>query len=315
MYCRRRKIRCLPPIGEGDRCQNCARQQRECVVQPIAGSTRKGGRNQANAISTEPMPYAEALSMTRQNNHSLAHRRQKQYPESTFYSPSIAVPPPYFGNQPLGMPLSAPAHFASVPFISTTHHATEQYSPDSSRRPQFKQMQSAPGTLYTLHHGGFDRSSTHETFPGQWQPNPAHPHYTAVPPQDTFHPPGQEMSADTNNPFWKLSVTSPTASDASLPPPRPQNQWVPNGNSNYTHERPTSSVTLPAPSNAFADSQTFPTQTQYFNPAMPAPGPVAFQNSPHGSTGSSQPHEEHCEGASQWSRSTVTTGCRAGGSN
>src|SRR5689334_14014595 len=44
VYCRRRKIRCLPPVGNGDRCQNCHRQQRECVVQPIAGSTRKGGR-------------------------------------------------------------------------------------------------------------------------------------------------------------------------------------------------------------------------------------------------------------------------------
>jgi len=269
-------------------------------------------------MSTDPMPYAEALSMSRQNNHSLAHRRQKpsdRYPENAFYSPSIAVPSPYFGNQPLGIPLSAPPHFASVPFISTTHHATEQYSQDPARRPPFKQAQSAPGTLYTLHHGSFDRSpSTHEGYPGQWQPNPAHPHYTTLPPQDTFHPPGQEMNADTNNAFWKLSVTSPTTSDASLPPPRPQNQWIPTGNSNYTHERPNSSVTLPTPNNAFADSQTFPSQPQYFNPGISAPGPVAFQNSPHGSTGS-QPHEEHCEGASQWSRSTVTTGCRSGGSN
>jgi hypothetical protein len=275
----------LPPNGDGDRCQNCARQQRECVVQPIAGSTRKGGRNQANAISTEPMPYAEALSMTRQNN-SIAHRRA-QKPDrfvEGFYNQSIAIPPPYFSNQQVNMPLSAPGHFPSVPFLSASHPEQSGYSPDSARRPPFKQMQSAPGTMYTLHHG------SHDAYPGQF---PSHPHYNI--PQDTFHPPGE----DTSNAFWKLSVTSPSVSDAPLPPPR-QNQWGPNANSNYTHERPNSSVTLPAPHNAFSESQTLQNPNQYFTPAMAAP--VNFQPSPQGSTHSSQPHEEHCESSGPWSR-------------
>ena len=264
------------------------------------------------------MPYAEALSMTRQSNASLAHRRQKpsdRYSDTAFYSPTIAVPP-YFSNQHMGMPLSAPAHFASAPFLA---HSTEQpgYSPDNPRRPP-KQMQSAPGAVYTLHHGTFDRSpSNHEGYPGQWLPNPGHPHYPIVPTQDTFHPPGQEVTADTSNPFWKLSVTSPTTSDASLPPPRTPNQWMPNANNNYTHERPNSSVTLPTPHHAYGESQNFQSQPQYFNPAMSGPvtTPTSFQNSHPGSTISSQPHEEHCDGSSQWPRPTAATGCRAGGSN
>lgn len=228
--------------------------------------------------------------MTRQNNHSIAHRRASKPSEryvDPFYSPSIAVPPPYFNGQSVGMPMSAPAHFANVPFITP-----EQYTADSARRPPFKQMQSAPGTLYTLHgpHEGYSQ------FPG-------HPHYTAAP-QDTFHPPSDEAG----NAFWKLSVTSPSVSEAPLPPPpRGQNQWAPNANSNYTHERPNSSVTLPTPHHAFNESQAFPPQPQYFTPTV---GPVAFQNSPQGSTHSSQPHDEHCEGA-HWSRST-TSGVRNG---
>jgi hypothetical protein len=115
------------------------------------------------------------------------------------------------------------------------------------------------------------------------------------------------MTGDTSNAFWKLSVTSPSVSEAPLPPPR-QNQWAPNANSNYTHERPNSSVTLPTPHHSFTESQTFPSQTQYFTPTIPGPQ-VSFQNSPQGSTHSSQPHEEHCEG-NHWSR--PTTAVRSG---
>jgi hypothetical protein len=318
VYCRRRKIRCLPPVGEGDRCQNCARQQRECVVQPIAGSTRKGGRNQANALSTEPMSYAEALSMTRQN-HTLAHRRSskpERYDSGFYPNPSIAVPS-YFSTPGGVVPMSAPAQFVGNPFLSTTHHAAEQaYASDGSRRPGFKSMQTAPpGALYTLH-TPFDRpSSGHDGYSSQWPQSAGHAHYSAIP-QDSFHGSGQDVASDASNAFWKLSVTSPTATDPSLPPPRPQSQWTPNQNSNYTHERPGgSSVTLPAPHHVYPDGQTFASQPQYYAPlSAPATAPPAtFQNSPQGSTASSQHHDEHCEGGSQWSRSTNPTQIRSGG--
>ena len=318
VYCRRRKIRCLPPIGDGDRCQNCARQQRECVVQPIAGSTRKGGRNQGNAISTDPMPYAEALLMTRQN-HSLAHRRgskPERYDQAYFGNPSIGVPS--YGPASFGvMPMSTPAQFVNNPFMSPTHHGVEQaYGSDGSRRPAFKSMQSAPpGALYTLH-TPFDRSSTaHEGYGAQWPQSAGHPHYSAIP-QDNFHQSGQDMTSDTGNAFWKLSVTSPTATDPSLPPPRTQSQWTPNQNSNYTHERPGGgSVTLPAPHHVYPDGQTFVSQPQFYAP-LSAPTvvqPAAFQNSPQASSASSQPHDDPSEGGSQWSRSTAATQIRAAG--
>jgi hypothetical protein len=293
----------------GDKCQNCARQQRDCVVQPIAGSTRKGGRNQANALSTDPMPYAEALSISRQNN-SIAHRRAQKPAEryhDQFYPPSNIAVSPYISAQPMGIPLSAPAHFTSPPFLSTGHHMTEQtsYNSESARRPPFKHMQSAPGGLYTLHSGG-------DGYSGSWPQSGAPPPYTSLPPQDAFHPPGQDVTNDSTNAFWKLSVTSPPATESSLPPPaRLQSQWLPNANSNYTHERPT----LPSPHNALGDSQTFPVTPQYFAPAMSGPvGPVGFQNSSQGSSHSSQPHEEHCENTSHWPRSTAS-GYRSSGSN
>ena len=318
VYCRRRKIRCLPPVGEGDRCQNCARQQRECVVQPIAGSTRKGGRNQGNALSTDPMPYAEALLMTRQN-HSIAHRRgskPERYDQAYFGNPSIGVPS--YGPTSFGvMPMSAPGQFVNNPFMSPTHHGVDQaYGSDGSRRPAFKSMQSAPpGTLYTLH-TPFDRSPTsHEGYGVQWPQSAGHPHYSTIP-QDNFHQSGQDMTSDTGNAFWKLSVTSPTATDPSLPPPRAQSQWTPNQNSNYTHERPGGSpVTLPAPHHVYPDSQTFVSQPQYYAPlSVPTVvQPAAFQNSPQASSASSQPHDEHSEGGSQWSRSTAATQIRTAG--
>ena len=300
VYCRRRKIRCLPPVGDGDRCQNCARQQRECVVQPIAGSTRKGGRNQANALSTEPMPYAEALSMTRQNN-TLAHRRASKpsdrYPEHAFY-PTIAVPPYYLGNQSMGVPMSAPAHSTQQGFLPG-HHApdTNGYS-DVPRRPPFKHMQSAPAGMYSMHHNSFDRSpATQDTYSGQWQQNPGPPHYN-VPQQDSFHPPSQEISSDPSNAFWKLSVTSPTATpQVALPPPRLQSgQWTPNADSNYTHERP---ATLPTPHHV-GESQPFPNQQPFFSPPMTTPtAPLSFQTQ--------HSNDEHCDTGSHWSRSTAST--------
>ena len=272
VYCRRRKIRCLPPVGDGDRCQNCARQQRDCVVQPIAGSNRKGGRNQANALSTDPMPYAEALSMSRQNN-SLSQRRasQKTHHE-TYYPTNLSIPYPY-SSQMTGVPFSAPPHVTSVPFLSS-----ESTYPDPNRRPPFKHMQSAPGSLYTVPNQ-FDRAGQDGY---SWAPTP---HYT-VPSQEPLHP-TQDLSTDATNPFWKLNVTSPTASaaDMALPPPRlsTQSSWVPNMNSNYTHER----ATLPTPSH-----EAIP-QPGYYTPAIVSPA-ISFP------AGSSH-HEEHCE-PSHWPR-------------
>jgi hypothetical protein len=264
------------------------------------------------------MPYAEALSMSRQNAHTntLAHRRAQKspterYQDHAFYPPSINIPYAYAGTQTVGIPFSAPAHYTSPPLVPTGHHATDPaaYNADGGRRPPFKHMQSAPGGLYTIHHTGFDRpSATQEGYPGQWQQTPA-PHYTTLPPHDAFHP-TQDVSSDTTNAFWKLSVTSPPATDISLPPPRPQNQWFPNSNNNYTHERPNNSVTLPTPHHSVTDSQPFSSQPQYFAPTMSTPvGPVSLQGSPH----SSQPTDEHCEVANQWSRSTASS-YRSGGS-
>jgi hypothetical protein len=329
VYCRRRKIRCLPPVGEGDRCQNCARQQRECVVQPIAGSTRKGGRNQANALSTDPMPYAEALSMTRQaqHNNTLAHRRGSQkspsdrFHDHGYFSNTIAIPSYGYAPGSVGVPMTAPAHFASPSFLPPGHHVTEHgYGQDGSRRPPFKHNQSAPGSVYTINHPferteSFRPTTSQEGYPG-WQSNPGHPHYTGVPPQETFHAQGQDISSDPSNPFWKLngaSLTSPAA-DVALPPPRP-NQWVPNANSNYTHERPNSSVTLPAPHNALGESSTFQSQPAYYTPVLSAPIGHVFQTptqaSPHPSHG-----EEHCEPNAHWPRTAATTsGYRSSGSS
>jgi len=272
VYCRRRKIRCLPPVGEGDRCQNCARQQRECVVQPIAGSNRKGGRNQANALSTDPMPYAEALSMTRQNN-SLAQRRgSHKSHHDAFYPTNLSIPYGYQASM-AGVPFSAPPHVTSPPFLSSD----QSYS-DPARRPPFKHMQSAPGALYNLPNQ-FERSGQ-EGY--SWATTP---HYT-VPSQDPLHP-TQDLSADGTNPFWKLNVTSPTASapEMTLPPPRlnSQSSWMPNMNNNYTHER----ATLPTPSH-----EAIP-QQGYYAPAMVSPT-ISFQ------AGGSH-HEEHCE-PTHWPR-------------
>jgi hypothetical protein len=310
VYCRRRKIRCLPPVGEGDRCQNCARQQRECVVQPIAGSTRKGGRNQGNALSTDPMPYAEALSMTRQNN-SLAHRRAskpERYEHGYFAVPgAITVPSGYYLSSPSsGVPLSAPIHGGAPPYFSQGHGGDPAGFGGDMRRPPMKQMQSAPANLYTVHHPGFDRSqSSQDSFPGSWQQGSNIPHYGGMQSAESFHPAG-DMSPDASNPFWKLSLTSPMtpSADVALPSARTiQNQWGPNSNANYTYERPNMSI-LPPPNNATV-SESF--QSQQYSPHMVVPS-VGFQ---HGSS-PSQSHEEHCE-TNHWSRSN-TSGYRSGGS-
>lgn len=241
----------------------------------------------------------------------MSHRRSSKPSEryiEQFYPPSITIPYGYTSAQPVGMPFSAPPHFPNM--VSPGHHAAD---PDGGRRPPFKHMQSAPGSIYTLHHT-FDRAPTQESYSGPWPPTPGPPHYN-IPSQDSFHPPGQELSNDPSNAFWKLSVTSPTATaaDLSLPPPRPQNQWA---NNNYTHERPAnSSIALPTPHNSFGDSQTLPTPPQFYTPNMSGPvAPMPFQGSPQGSSHSSQPHEEHCEANGQWSRSN-TSGYRSGGSS
>lgn len=290
-------------------------------MQPIAGSTRKGGRNQGNALSTDPMPYAEALSMTRQSaaNNTIAHRRGSQkspaerHYDNGYFPNAIAIPSyGYNGPSTAGMPFSAPAHFTSPPLLPP--HEQSIYNPENGRRPPFKHMQSAPGGMYTLHHG-FERSGepfrsggTSEGYSGQWQSNPGPPHYTSIPPQDTFHGPGQDLSADASNPFWRLSgtsLTSPTATttDIALPPPRPSNQWLPNANSNYTHERPSSSVTLPAPHHSvFGESATVPSQPTYYTPGASVP---VFQAPSAQSQGSSQSsHEEHPD-SNHWARPTA----------
>jgi hypothetical protein len=262
------------------------------------------------------MPYAQALSMTRQNQ-SLAHRRGSK-PERydlPFYNPSMTVST-YFPGQPGVVPMSAPAQFVNNPFMSPGHHVPDQaYGSDGSRRPGFKSMQSAPpGALYTLH-TPFDRSSTHESYPSQWPQSAGHSHYSTIP-QDNFHQPGQEITSDASNAFWKLSVTSPTATDPALPPPRTQSQWSPNQNSNYTHERPGgSSVTLPAPHRLYPDGQNFVSQPQYYAPlsGTAVVQPSTFQNSPPSSSASSHPLDEHCEGGNQWTRSTANTQIRATG--
>ena len=299
VYCRRRKIRCLPPIGEGDRCQNCARQQRDCVVQPIAGSTRKGGRNQGNALSTDPMPYSEALSLTRSaNNPSLAHRRAQKgsierYHEHGYYPSSISIPSyGYAGTQTMSIPFSAPAHFSSPPMLPSQHTSDSGYITDGARRPPFKHMSTAPGGMYTLHGGD----------PGSWQQTS---HYTGISPQDSFHPSSQEVSSDPN-PFWRLSasLTSPQTNDVSLPPPRP-GQWPPNSANNYTHERVNGS--LPTPHHSALDAPTFQnTAQQFYANGMNAPVNHTFQSpASHAPAGS---HDEHCGDA--WPR--TVTGYRNG---
>jgi hypothetical protein len=110
------------------------------------------------------------------------------------------------------------------------------------------------------------------------------------------------------------SLTSPAA-DVALPPPRP-NQWVPNANSNYTHERPNSSVTLPAPHNALGESSTFQSQPAYYTPVLSAPIGHVFQSPTQASPHPSSHGEEHCEPNAHWPRTAATTsGYRSGGSS
>jgi hypothetical protein len=322
VYCRRRKIRCLPPVGEGDRCQNCARQQRECVVQPIAGSTRKGGRNQGNAVSTDPMPYAEALSLSRnQQNHTIAHRRAsakspaERYHDHGYFPSNISISSyPYAGAITAGVPFSAPPHFTSPGLFP---HYSEQAGAENARRPPFKHVQTAPGGMYTVHHAAVERSpgpqfrTSTEGYPGQWtNPGPTHYANTSA---ETYHPPNSEFS-DPSNQFWRLgggNITSPTPTEISLPPPRPTQGWAPQL-SNYTHERPASStVTLPTPNNSQLETPPFAAATPFYPPTInTAVGhPIAFASSTTQTSVSS--HDEHCE-PNHWSR--PNSGYRSNGS-
>lgn len=267
------------------------------------------------------MPYAEALSMTRQSaaNNTLAHRRSSQkspserHYDNGYFPTAIAIPSYGYGGPPsVGLPFSAPAHFTSPPLLPP--HDQSGYNVENGRRPPFKHMQSAPGGMYTLHHG-FERSgepfrsgSASEGYPGQWPPTTG-PHYASVPPTDAFHGPGQDLSTDASNPFWRLngtSLTSPTATttEIALPPPRPSNAWLPNVNSNYTHERPSSSVTLPAPHHSVFGESSAVTTTQPTYYATGTPAPV-FQPSSAQSQGSTHSsHEEHPD-TNHWARPTA----------
>lgn len=264
------------------------------MVQPIAGSTRKGGRNQGNALSTEPMPYSEAMSLNRAvSNASLAHRRAQKanferYDHGGYYPSSITIPAYGYAGT-MSTPFSAPAHFSSPPVFSTSgHHADANYIGDS-RRPPFKHMSTAPGGMYTLHNNESGSA---------WQTNPSH--YASVSSQDPYHPSGttQDISGADPNPFWRLStsLTSPQTTDVSLPPPRPSPQWIPNSGSNYTHERANANTTLPHHSALDMPVPTFQaTSQQFFQSGVAPPANHAFQSPP------ATAHEEHC-GDNTWPR-------------
>ena len=215
--------------------------------------------------------------MTRNNaSNSLAHRRGSQRSTDRYhdqlYPPSITIPYSY-NPQGVGLPFSSPP-YASAPAVPPEANF-------DGRRPPFKHMQSSPAGLYTLHQ---------DTYQGQWPQNPGPPHYNSVSQQDFHH--NQE---DTNNPFWKLSVTSPTTPDH--PHPRPPNQWIPNPNNNYTHERPQH----PGPhheSHPFAQPQYFPGITTQVPGMQPTPP-------------TSQSSDDHCE-PTQWSRTAAATTYRSG---
>jgi hypothetical protein len=281
------------------------------------------------------MPYAEALSLTRNaQQNTIANRRAAKSPTERYhdhgYFPPAAInisSYPYSGPSSAGVPFSAPPHFPTTSLFPQ-HYASEQaaFSQDSTRRPSFKHVQTAPpGGMYTMHHPTVDRSPgqqfrspAQEGYPGQWQAAPGPPHYAGTS-TETFHQ-NQEL-ADPSNSFWRLgggNITSPTPTEISLPPPRPQSQWVPTLGNNYTHERPASSnVTLPAPNNSqLGETSPFvaTAQPQYYPPSINTSvgHPMSFATSTTQTSGSSQSHDEHCETNGHWSR--PTSGYRSGGS-
>jgi hypothetical protein len=125
-----------PQTATAVECQNCARQQRECVVQPRAGSTRRVGHNQSSA---GPIPYSEALAKT-------ARRRGNNFPPGYERDPSqndcgnpsyglifTAIPYNYIDTRSIVFSVERPDLFDDPTYphvISPALHAQSLWSPD-----------------------------------------------------------------------------------------------------------------------------------------------------------------------------------------
>src|SRR5271154_6934370 len=123
-------VKCIAAEERSDACLLWAKEtdaktvlakQRECVVQPIAGKTGKGEPNSAYAESTDPIPYAEAHSLTLPGRRNKTPHQRKISDRSPFLDHSHPNSLIYFHNHSSHLYADRDMEYLEFPFPARSH--------------------------------------------------------------------------------------------------------------------------------------------------------------------------------------------------